>query len=164
MNSNSTNCTPYTTLDLAVNVGRSKSVNLYLYFRNGSETLLTVVDLDNYNGGSWSANTWEDVSIPLSALNMSNRTGTTSLHIESDSVAVINYDNIEFVGTGGGGGSTYANPHAATAINGITQSYDNNGNLASTSQGLLKTWNYQNRLTQSQGGGTATTTYLYTFQ
>jgi RHS repeat-associated protein len=150
----------YDTLDLAVNVGTSTAVNLYLYFRDGSENLFTVVELDTYNGGSWSANTWEDISIPLADIDMDNYSGTASFHVESDGVAVVNYDNIEFVGTGGGGGSTYANPHAATSINGVSQSYDNNGNLTGTGSGLSNTWNYQNRLTQSRGG-TATTTYLY---
>jgi hypothetical protein len=33
--------------------------------------------------------------------------------------------------------------------------------MASTSTGHLNTWNYRNRLTASQGGGTATTSYMY---
>jgi RHS repeat-associated protein len=57
--------------------------------------------------------------------------------------------------------TNFANPHAATAINGVTYRYDRNGNMASTSAGHLNTWNYRNRLTASQGGGTATTSYLY---
>ncbi len=56
-------------------------------------------------------------------------------------------------------GTGYANPHAATAIGGMTHSYDNNGNL--TSDGTwTHSWNYRNNLTQS-GNGTATTTYGY---
>ncbi|KYK50150.1 hypothetical protein A1D31_39320 [Bradyrhizobium liaoningense] len=57
-------------------------------------------------------------------------------------------------------GTNYANPHAATTINGVTYRYDNLGNLASTSAGLLNVWDYRNRLTSS-GNGSATTTYEY---
>lgn len=57
--------------------------------------------------------------------------------------------------------TNHANSHAPTTINGVTHRYDRNGNMASTSAGHLNTWNYRNRLTASQGGGTATTTYLY---
>ncbi|MFA6172021.1 MAG: RHS repeat-associated core domain-containing protein [Patescibacteria group bacterium] len=56
-------------------------------------------------------------------------------------------------------GTNYANPHAATSINGITNSYDNNGNLTSDST-WTHTWDYNNRLTQSNHG-TATSTYSY---
>ncbi|MFA6172015.1 MAG: RHS repeat-associated core domain-containing protein [Patescibacteria group bacterium] len=56
-------------------------------------------------------------------------------------------------------GSNYANPHAATNINGATYSYDQNGNL--TNDGTwTHSWDYNNRLTQSNNG-TATTTYQY---
>ena len=56
-------------------------------------------------------------------------------------------------------GTGYANPHAATAINGVTYVYDKNGNA--TSSGPWKyTWNYRDRLTQV-ATGTATTTYAY---
>lgn len=52
--------------------------------------------------------------------------------------------------------TNYANPHAATAIAGVTQTYDNNGNLASTSDGTIYTWNYRNQLVQSAEGGQST--------
>jgi RHS repeat-associated protein len=56
-------------------------------------------------------------------------------------------------------GTNYANPHAATSINGATYSYDQNGNL--TNDGAwTHSWDYNNRLTQSNNG-TATTTYQY---
>lgn len=53
----------------------------------------------------------------------------------------------------------YANPHAPTSVNGVTHTYDNNGNL--TFDGTYTyTWDYQNRLA-SAGNGTATSTYKY---
>ena len=53
----------------------------------------------------------------------------------------------------------YANPHAATSINGVTYTYDNNGNITGTGSWTYG-WDYQNRLSSS-GNGTATTTYGY---
>ncbi len=56
-------------------------------------------------------------------------------------------------------GTNYANPHAATTINGATYSYDNSGNL--TSNGTLSnTWNYKDQLTQAVVGS-ATSNYTY---
>jgi hypothetical protein len=60
----------------------------------------------------------------------------------------------------GNSGSSYANPHAPTSINGTTYAYDFNGNLASTSAGLTNTWDYNNRLTQTVKNF-ATSTYAY---
>ncbi|MFA4873019.1 MAG: RHS repeat-associated core domain-containing protein, partial [Patescibacteria group bacterium] len=56
-------------------------------------------------------------------------------------------------------GTNYANPHAATSVNGVTYAYDNNGNLTSDST-WTHSWNYANQLTQSQKTG-STVTYQY---
>ena len=56
-------------------------------------------------------------------------------------------------------GTNYANPHAATTINGVTYGYDNNGNLTSVGSNTY-TWNYRDRLT-TVATGTATVTYGY---
>jgi len=45
-------------------------------------------------------------------------------------------------------GTNYANPHAATQIGGVTQSYDDNGNLTSD-EAYTYSWDYHNRLTDS---------------
>lgn len=52
----------------------------------------------------------------------------------------------------GNQGSNYANPHAATTVNGVAYQYDDNGNL--TSAGILTqySWDYNNRLTQASNG------------
>ena len=56
-------------------------------------------------------------------------------------------------------GMSYANPHAPTSENGVTYTYDNNGNL--TYDGThTYTWDYQNRLT-AVGTGSGTTAYAY---
>jgi RHS repeat-associated protein len=75
------------------------------------------------------------------------------------------YDILGNITTGDPGTYTYntpgyANPHAATIIGGIPQYYDQNGNLASTTNRITNTWDYRNRLTES-GTGTATTTFIY---
>ena len=53
------------------------------------------------------------------------------------------------------------NPHAPTAINGTTYSYDNNGNLTSASPWTYA-WDYRNRLLDSTNG-TASSTYTYDY-
>ena len=58
-------------------------------------------------------------------------------------------------------GTSYANPHAPTSVSGVTQIYDNNGNLA-TSSPWNYYWDYRNRMTQV-ATGTATTTYGYDY-
>jgi len=58
-------------------------------------------------------------------------------------------------------GTGDANPHAPTSINGVAQTYDNNGNL--TSAGSQKyTWDYRNRIS-SVGNGTASSSYGYDY-
>lgn len=151
---------PYDTLRFRVNVATSTATDLYVYFLDSLGAPIQVVTLESYIPGGFQANTWHTVEIPLSDLDFENYSGATDLAIEVSGASVIYYDQIELVGTGGGS-SNYANPHAVTAINGVTYSYDTNGNLASTTAGLTNTWDYLNRLTQSQGGGTATTTYSY---
>ena len=60
----------------------------------------------------------------------------------------------------GNTGSLYVNPHAPTSVNGVTYTYDRNGNLATTSAGLTNTWDYNNRLTNTLNSG-GTTAYTY---
>ena len=49
-------------------------------------------------------------------------------------------------------GTHYANPHAVTSVNTVTYYYDKNGNVASTSDGLVNTWNYRDELTEFDDG------------
>lgn len=77
--------------------------------------------------------------------------------------AIGNITSMTGVGTYLYQGTNYANPHAATSINGVTQTYDNNGNL--TNDGTwTQAWNYRNELTQSSGGSTVTYAYDHTGQ
>src|SRR3989338_7634093 len=73
--------------------------------------------------------------------------------------AIGNITNMASVGAYLYQGTNYANPHAATSVNGVTYAYDNNGNL--TNDGTwTHSWEYDNRLKQSVNGGT-TVTYGY---
>ncbi len=156
---NSLNASSYTSLDLKVNVGTSTNTDLYLYFMDANENLIQAVSIEDYIVGDFATSTWHTVSIPLTHLDMEVYSGVTTLGIESSVTATVYFDDIKFVGTSGA--ANYANPHAATVINGISYTYDQNGNLATTSTGHINIWNYQNRLTESRGGGVATTTYTY---
>jgi uncharacterized protein RhaS with RHS repeats len=73
--------------------------------------------------------------------------------------ALGNITNKSDVGSYSYASANYANPHAATSINGQTQTYDNNGNLTSDSE-WTQAWDYKNRLTQSNKG-TTTIRYAY---
>jgi RHS repeat-associated protein len=59
-------------------------------------------------------------------------------------------------------GDGYANPHAATDINGTALTYDHNGNVTSFGDNTYE-WDYRNRLIAagSTSGSPATTTHLY---
>ena len=59
----------------------------------------------------------------------------------------------------GSTGTNYANPQAATSINGVTNTYDKDGNVL-TDGTLTNTWNYKDQLSTSTNG-TFTRTYLY---
>lgn len=66
-----------------------------------------------------------------------------------------NFTNKSDVGTYSYSGTGKANPHAATTINGVTYTYDDNGNL--TNDGARTyTWNYDNTL-----ASLASSTYTY---
>ena len=98
--------------------------------------------------------------VKCQCLRTKNYQGATEFNIETSATSTINYDNIKFTSTGGGG--NYANPHAATTIGGNAQTYDKNGNLLFTPT-LENTWNYRNELTQSIQNN-ATTAYIYDHQ
>ncbi len=56
-------------------------------------------------------------------------------------------------------GTSYANPHAATSINSVTNTYDASGNLTANGT-LTNTWNYKDQLTQAVVSS-VTSTYTY---
>src|SRR3989338_2645357 len=48
----------------------------------------------------------------------------------------------------GDAGNSYANPHAATSINGVTQTYDKSGNLLGNGIWNYR-WDYRNQLARA---------------
>ncbi len=131
----------------------------YTYDAVGNIT--QIVDRSDTHGAATTTYTYDD----LYRLTSASTTGASSTPYTQTYVynAIGNITSKSDVGAytySGNTGSNYANPHAATSINGVTYAYDTNGNLASTSAGLANTWNYQNRLTQSVSSGT-TVTYAY---
>lgn len=70
-----------------------------------------------------------------------------------------NFTNKSDVGAYTYAGTNYANPHAATAINGVTHTYDMAGNLTNYGSTYLS-WDQWNRLVNTNVNGT-TTHYTY---
>lgn len=62
----------------------------------------------------------------------------------------------------GNTGSSYANPHAATQIGDVTYTYDQSGNVLSTSAGLSNIWDFSNRLLKSDDGEVVAYEYDHT--
>ena len=159
------NTTGFTSLDFKMYIESGTSTSFYINtYNKDTNAQLGQVAVNTYiSGGANTTGQWHTVSIPLTALGLSNFTGNGAFVIQSDGLpnVVVYYDDIKFVGTNSGGNTVnYTNPHAPVSINGITQSYDQNGNLASTSAGLLNTWSYDNRLL-STTIGSSTGTYQY---
>ncbi|WP_339106880.1 RHS repeat-associated core domain-containing protein [Roseovarius rhodophyticola] len=154
----------YDDLTFELNVGNNTGTELYLYFRENAwpDPILGGPVLLSQHLGGFQANTWQTVTVPLSTLGIDGHNSSLQFTIEAAAPTTINVDDIKFVGSGGGIGSsaTNANPHAATNIGGTTYTYDDNGNVLTNSAGLQNTWNYRNELIES-GDGTATTTFVY---
>ncbi len=96
---NGFNSSPYDSLRLKVNVGTSTSVDLYAYFTNASGTAIEVVDLQEYVGSAYSANTWYSLEIPLVDFEFEDYNAATNFNIEASQASIVYYDNIEFVGS-----------------------------------------------------------------
>ncbi|OGZ63367.1 MAG: hypothetical protein A2639_01720 [Candidatus Staskawiczbacteria bacterium RIFCSPHIGHO2_01_FULL_34_27] len=76
-------------------------------------------------------------------------TKTETIGAGTPTTSVYSYSNVD-----------YANPHAVTSIGATAFSYDNNGNMLSSTGGFTNVWDYSNRLT-SAIKGTITNTYGY---
>jgi RHS repeat-associated protein len=94
----SLNTTPYTTIDFYVYVGTTVP-DLYLYFLNQSGTLIQTVTVSDYTTGGLTANTWQHVSVPLSALGIVNYNNLLYFSIESSIPTTVYYDQVQFFGT-----------------------------------------------------------------
>jgi RHS repeat-associated protein len=130
----------------------------YTYDNNGNITLLK--DQSGTGAGKTIVLTYDDVNRLMSAsTTVASSTSYSQTYIYNSIGDLTNKSDVgayTYAGTGN------ANPHAPTTINGVTYTYDNNGNL--TAAGSQKySWDYRNRITTA-GNGTATSTYGYDHQ
>jgi RHS repeat-associated protein len=137
----------------------SSSVNLqndaYTYDTDGN--LTNLVDSSATSTSKTVAYTYDN----LNRLKTATATGVasgTSPYTQS-----FNYDGLGNITSGptgtylyqGNTGTLTANPDAATSVNGVTQTYDADGNLL-TDGTHTNTWDYKDELTKSVVGGAAT--------
>ncbi len=130
----------------------------YSYDANGNIT--KIVDGSATNSAKTIDYTYDSLNRLLSAtatgaVNGQNYSETYSY----DAIGNITNKNSQvytYAGTG------YANPHAVTSIGSVNYTYDNNGNLLTSSDGLANTWSYNNLLTRSVIG-TTTVNYYYDY-
>ncbi|MEJ0001950.1 MAG: immunoglobulin-like domain-containing protein [bacterium] len=128
----------------------------YSYDNVGNIT--QIIDTSNTSSAKTANYVYDDLN------RMTSATITAVASGQSTYTHTFTYDAIGNISTGPIGsytyaGTGYANPHAATTINGATYAYDNDGNL--TGNGTLSnTWNYKDQITQAVKSG-VTSTYTY---
>ena len=129
----------------------------YTYDANGNIT--KIVDASLTNSGKTVDYTYDDLNRLLSATASGVASGQSAYAHTFTYNALGNITNKSDVGVYTYTGTGYANPHAATSINEITQNYDNNGNLTADTI-WTNTWDFKNKLTQSAKTG-VTVSYTY---
>lgn len=127
----------------------------FTYNANGNITQLT----DRSDTGAGKAVTY--LYDPLNRITSASTTAASSTSFAQTYAykKIGNITNKSDVGAYTYAETNYANPHAPTSVNGVTYTYDNNGNLSYDGT-YTYTWDYQNRLT-AVGTGSGTTTYAY---
>lgn len=128
------------------------------YTYDNVNNITQIVDASNTSGSKTVAYVYDDLNRLTSA------TATNVASGQSTYTHTYAYDALGNITSGPIGsytyaGTNYANPHAATSINGVTFSYDNSGNLTGNGT-LTNTWNYKDQLTQAVVGS-VTSTYVY---
>lgn len=120
-----------------------------------------IIDTSNTNSAKAANYGYDDLYRLTSATITNAAAGGNYTHTTSYD-ALGNISSKSDIGTylyQGNSGTNYANPDAATSINGVTYTYDNNGNI--TGNGTFSnTWDYKNQLSQTTVGGT-TVNYYY---
>ncbi|MCC2630435.1 MAG: hypothetical protein K0S38_244, partial [Candidatus Paceibacter sp.] len=121
-----------------------------------------VVDVSDTNAAKTTTYIYDDLhrltsASTANAANGQNYTQTYSYN------AIGNFISKSDIGTylyTGNTGTSRVNPHAPTSIGSTDYTYDNNGNLISTSLGIQNVWDYRNLLKQS-ADGVSTSVYAY---
>lgn len=123
----------------------------YIYDANSNIT--QIVDASDTNTSKTVAYTYDDLNRMLTA------TATGVAGGQSTYTHTYAYNAIGDITSGpigsyvynGSSGSNWANPHAATSINSVTNTYDKDGNNL-TDGTLTNTWNYKQQLTNATDG------------
>ncbi|MES2930633.1 MAG: RHS repeat-associated core domain-containing protein [Patescibacteria group bacterium] len=141
--------------------GSSVNLQNISYTYDANSNITQVVDISNTDASKTVNYIYDDLNRLTSA------TATSVASGQSPYTQTYTYNAIGNIMSGPAGayvykghnGANYANPHAATEINGAINTYDKDGNLL-TDGTLTNTWNYKDQLTTSTDG-TFTRTYTY---
>ncbi len=131
------------------------------YTYDANSNITQIVDASNTNASKTVNYTYDDLNRMLTATATSVASGqsTYTYTYAYNAIGNITSGPVGSYVYNGSSGSNWANPHAATSINSVTNTYDKNGNNLSDGT-LTNTWNYKNQLATSTNG-TFTRTYLY---
>ena len=130
----------------------------YTYDTNGN--LTNLVDSSATDASKTVAYTYDNLNRVKTATATGVHSGTTAYS------ETYNYDGLgNFTSKNGqtylyqgNTGTLKANPDAATSINGVTYTYDSDGNLT-TNGTITNTWNYKDQMTQTVKSGTTVNHY-----
>ena len=143
----------FTMYDSAIDVLQDLN---FTYDNNGNIT--QIIDASETSTSKTVAYVYDDLNRLTSATATSVASGQSTYTHTFTYDAIGNFTNKSDVGNYSYAGTNNANPHAATSINSVTHSYDNNGNL--TGDGTWTyTWDHKNRLATAGNGSTTTYTY-----
>ncbi len=131
------------------------------YTYDADNNITKIVDSSNTDASKTVNYTYDDLNRMLTATATAVASGqTTYTHtFVYNAIGDITSGPVGTYVYNGSTGTNYANPHAATSINGVTNTYDKDGNVL-TDGTLTNTWNYKDQLVTSTNG-TFTRTYLY---
>jgi RHS repeat-associated protein len=131
----------------------------YTYDANGNIT--QAVDASNTNASKTVTYTYDDLNRMTQAVatNVASGQSTYTQNFTYNAIGNIITGPVGSYTYAGNSGTNYANPHAATSINSVTNTYDHDGNVL-TDGTLTNTWNYKDQLTETTNG-TFTRDYKY---
>jgi RHS repeat-associated protein len=132
--------------------------NLY-YTYDAVGNITKIIDHSDTNAAKTMEYSYDDLNRLLTA-SSTNAANIQDYYQAYSYDAIGNITNKSDIGSYTYSSTGYTNPHAVTTIGSTNYSYDNNGNLTSSTGGFTNTWNYKNQLTES-GNYSATSTYAY---
>jgi RHS repeat-associated protein len=130
------------------------------YTYDNENNITQIIDASNTNSSKTAVYVLDDLYRMTSATITAVATGQTPY------TQTFTYDAVGNILTGpigtylyqGNTGVLKTNPHGATSINGVTYTYDSDGNLTGNGT-LVNTWNYKDQLTQIVVGGVTVNDY-----